>query len=150
MLNNTELETILPILEKLTPETQPLWGAMSAQRMIEHLSDAIAIATEKIPVTAVITDPERIVKMQHWLTTDAEMAHNIEVPFAGKNVPLRNEEIELALDELVDELLYFEEYFAGNDSKTSLHPFYGQLNYTQWQLLNKKHLTHHFKQFGLI
>jgi hypothetical protein len=149
MLEKTDLETLLPLFEKLTAETKAKWGTMNAQRMVEHLSDTLQIATQKLLVTPVVIDLEKIVKMQAWLETDKEMAQNIEVDHAQKNTPLRNEELELAVDEFVDELLHFEEFFE-KPNTTSNHPFYGDLNYKQWQLMNKKHFTHHFKQFGLI
>jgi hypothetical protein len=148
MLENTDLETLLPFFEKLTPETKAIWGTMSPQRMVEHLSDVFRIATQKLIIEPVIIDPEKIAKMQAWLETDKEMAQNIEVAHA-KNIDLRNEELELAVDEFVDELLHFEEFFE-KPNITSNHPFYGDLNYNQWKLMNKKHFTHHFKQFGLI
>jgi hypothetical protein len=149
MLENTDLETLLSLFEKLTPETKAIWGTMSSQRMVEHLSDVLRIATQQVKIEPVVTDPEKIAKMQAWLETDKEMAQNIVVGHAKKDTDLRNEELELAVDEFVDELLHFEEFFE-KPNVTSSHPFYGDMNYNQWKLMNKKHFTHHFKQFGLI
>lgn len=145
----TTLESILPYLEKLTPSSKALWGSMSAQRMIEHLTDSIRIATGENPQELLIEEA-KIPKMILFLESDKPMAQNIEVPFAGKDTPLRNEEIELAVDEFVDAFLAFEELYETNLDLTHIHPYYGPLNYQQWQRLNAKHLTHHFKQFGLI
>lgn len=143
------IENILKTLDKLTPATKPAWGEMNAQRMVEHLTDTLRIATGKNPQEIAIP-PDKIDKMQGFLVSDKPMARNIEVPFAGKNVVLRNEELPLAIDEFVDEYLLFEDIFESNVNHTSTHPFYGALNYHQWLLLNDKHLNHHFEQFGLI
>jgi hypothetical protein len=78
------------------------------------------------------------------------MMKNVEVPFAGENTPLRHEEMALAIDELVLELIDFEDYYVEDEKKTTLHPYYGHLNYDLWILLHKKHFSHHFAQFGLI
>jgi hypothetical protein len=144
------LESVLPLLEKLDQHTTPLWGSLTAQGMIEHLTDSIHLANGNAPFTQLLIPEEKIESMQRFLSSDKEMMRNIEVPFAPKNRVIRHEEIDLAIDELVDAWMQFEEHFEENPTKTENHPFYGQLNYEQWLLLHKKHLTHHFKQFGLI
>lgn len=146
-----DLETILAYLNRLTPETQPQWGKMSAQRMVEHLTDSLRIATGKNPQQLEIPE-DRIERMVAFLDSDKPMAHNISVSFATPemNDHLRNEELELAIDEFVEEWLEFEELFETEAARTSLHPFYGELNYEQWKRLSEKHHTHHFTQFGLI
>jgi hypothetical protein len=149
MSNKWNLENILKTLDKLSANKKPTWGEMSAQRMVEHLTDTLRIANGNNPQNLAIP-ADKIEKMQSFLETDKPMARNIEVPFAGKNVKLRNEELEIAVDELADEWLLFEDIFENQTNHTSLHPFYGELNYRQWLLLNDKHLNHHFEQFGLI
>lgn len=149
MFVDTTVESVIEHLSKLEADTQPKWGKMSAQRMIEHLTDAVRIATGKNPQNLLIPE-EKIESMQRFLASDKEMAQNIQVPFAKEDVDLRHSEIELALDELVEELIMFEELYAENEGLTQVHPFYGALDYDQWTRLNAKHLTHHFKQFGLL
>lgn len=143
------LESILPYLEKLSPETRPQWGSMSAQRMVEHLTDTLRIATGENPQETVIPQ-EKVERMQAFLESEKPMAQNIEVPFAAKETPLRNDELELAIDEFADAWLQFEELYEKNPDLKTPHPFYGPLSYEQWQKLNAKHLTHHFTQFGLL
>lgn len=144
-----DLETILSYLNQLTPQHQPNWGKMSAQRMVEHLSDVINIANGENPQTLLV-DEDKLPKMLAFLESDKPMAQNIEVPFAGKETPVRHEELELAVDEFIDTFLNFEELFEKNPDLKTIHPYYGPLNFEQWQRLNAKHLTHHFTQFGLI
>ncbi|MGV3630546.1 MAG: DUF1569 domain-containing protein [Bacteroidota bacterium] len=143
------LESVLPYLEKLTPETKPVWGSMSAQRMVEHLTDTLKIATGENPQKMEIPE-DKLPRMIAFLESDKPMAQNIEVPFASKEMDLRQEELELAIDEFVDTWLHFEELYEQNPALNEAHPYYGPLNYAQWQRLNSKHLTHHFTQFGLM
>lgn len=143
------LETILSYLDQLTPQHQAKWGSMSAQRMVEHLTDTIKIATGENP-QALIVEEEKLPKMLAFLESDKPMAQNIEVPFAKKDEQLRHEELELAIDELVETFIEFEELYEANSGLTHVHPYYGPLNFEQWQRLNAKHLTHHFVQFGLM
>ncbi|MNK00453.1 hypothetical protein D3C87_182380 [compost metagenome] len=149
MFIETDLETVLNHLNKLTPDTKPAWGKMSAQRMVEHLTDTLRIATGENPQELLIPE-EKVERMVAFLYTDKPMAQNMEVPFAKEGTPLRNEELELAVDEFVDVYLEFQELFAQDPELKTMHGFYGLLTYEQWDLLNKKHLTHHFTQFGII
>jgi hypothetical protein len=149
MFVTLSLEDLLNYLNQLTPETKPLWGTMNAQRMVEHLTDTLQIATGKNPQPLEITE-DRIPRMLEFLASDKPMAQNIAVPFAKPETMLRNAELELAIDEFVDEWLEFEELYEAQPNHTAVHPYYGPLNGEQWKKLSQKHLTHHFKQFGLI
>jgi hypothetical protein len=142
-----EITHILSRMDSLSPDAKPLWGSMSAQRMIEHLSDSLRIASGKDHFPLEVPE-EKHDKMKAFLHSDKPMARNIEVSFALKETPLRNEEIELAIDEFLLEWIDFEEHFA-DESQTEVHPYYGPLNFNEWSLLNQKHLTHHFEQFGI-
>lgn len=143
-----DIAEIIQRLDKLRADSKPLWGEMSAQRMVEHLTDIVKISSGKTKLPLEIPK-EKIEKMQLFLESDKPMAKNIEVSFAKKETELRNEEIELAIDEFLLEWLDFEEHFATDEKRTEQHPFYGDLNYDQWCKLHAKHLTHHFEQFGI-
>lgn len=144
-----ELENLLAILSKLKTETAPNWGQMSSQRMVEHLADclymSIGLGDFKLEVVE-----DRIERMQAWLDTDKPMAKDIQVSFATPSSPLRNDELETAIDEFTDAFLSFLEHYENHPHQKALHPAYGQLNYAQWQRLHYKHFAHHFEQFGLI
>jgi hypothetical protein len=146
-----DLETLLTYLNRLTPGTQPKWGNMSAQRMVEHLTDSLQIATGKNPQEQEIPE-DKIARMHAFLVSDHPLPQNFSVSFATPemNNKLRHEELELAIDEFVEEWLYFEELFESDPDRTAVHPNYGPLNYEQWKRLAEKHHTHHFTQFGLI
>lgn len=151
MFISPDLETVINHLDRLTLDTQPQWGSMSAQRMVEHLTDSLRIATGKNPQPLLIPE-DKIERMLAFLESDKPMAHDIAVPFATPemNTQLRNEELELAIDEFVEEWLEFEELYAAEENHSEVHPYYGPLNYDQWMRLHQKHLTHHFEQFGLL
>ena len=149
MFIETDIETLLPYFEKLKPETKPLWGSMSAQRMVEHLTDTLRIATGENPQALEIPE-DRIPRMVAFLDSDKPMAQGIVVPFAPAGEPLRHEEIELAVDEYIETWLDMEALYENNPGLTHPHPFYGPLNFDQWKRLHSKHLTHHLTQFGLL
>ena len=144
-----DLEPMLVQLSTLNAKTKPNWGSMSAQRMVEHLADALYMSTGQGNFQLEIAE-ERIERMQAWLETDKPMAKDIQVSFASPSTPLRNDELETAIDEFTDAFLSFLEYFETNPTQTNIHPFYGNLNFEQWKRLHTKHFAHHFEQFGLI
>ncbi len=149
MFIEADIETILNKLSTLEETQKPIWGSMSAQRMVEHLTDSVKVASGKIILDLLIPE-EKIEKMQLFLASDKPMARNIEVPFATKDTELRHSEIDLAIDELTEEWCDFQELFEENENIKTVHPYYGALNYEQWKKLHSKHFTHHFEQFGLI
>ena len=144
-----DLCAFLEILENLDEKKSASWGKMTPQRMIEHLCDCIYMSCG-IGNHEVLIPEEKIKGMQAFLISDKEMPQNIQVPFAKENTPLRNTDIELALDEFTMAWVDFEEIYSEDSKKTALHPYYGNLNYEQWLLLHSKHFTHHFTQFGLV
>ena len=143
------LEVILQHLENLNAETKASWGEMSAQRMVEHLSDSLQMAIGKNLFSLEIPE-DKIPRMKEFLLSDKPMAKNIEVPFAKKDENLRNDNLELAIDELAENWIEFEDYYSENENNENLHPYYGLLNYEQWLRLHAKHFSHHLEQFGLL
>ena len=148
MFVKADLEEILQLLNKLEEDVQPKWGKLTPQEMVEHLTDSLKLASGAIK-QKLITPSEKIESMQHFLETDKEMIKNIKLPFAAKERVLRNENLSDAIDEFVEHWLAYESHFESGNT-TELHPFYGELNFSQWQKFNSKHLTHHFKQFDIF
>lgn len=144
-----ELESMLAQLSRLQATTTAKWGQMSAQRMVEHLADALYMSIGQGDFKLEVAE-DRIERMQAWLETDKPMAKDIQVSFATPSTPLRNDELETAIDEFTDAFLTFLEHYETQPNQTALHPYYGQLNFGQWQRLHAKHFAHHFEQFGLI
>ena len=144
-----DLCAFLEILKNLDEKKSASWGKMNPQRMIEHLSDCIYMSCG-IGNHELLIPEEKIKGMQAFLNSDKEMPQNIQVPFAKENTPLRNTDIEIAIDEFTMAWVDFEEMYSEDSKKTALHPYYGNLNYEQWLLLHSKHFTHHFSQFGLM
>lgn len=148
MKSHWTLEEALEALEKLNPNTKAEWGSMSAQKMVEHLSDFFRVASAKTPQKLLIPE-EKLESMQRFLYSEKPMNKNIKVDFLAPELSLRHDNLELAIDEFAEEWVDWELYFDEKPNITSTHPYYGDLNLEKWQRLNAKHLNHHFEQFGL-
>lgn len=142
------LEFILSHLNKLEESSTPQWGNMSAQRMVEHLSDSLNMAMGNGKHELAIPE-EKLPSMLGFLWSEKPMAKNIQVHFAPENYTLRNETMELAIDEFCELWIDFETSYEESPEKISLHPYYGPLDYKGWLRLHAKHFTHHFQQFNL-
>jgi hypothetical protein len=144
-----DLESFLNILSKLEESSTPSWGSMSAQRMVEHLTDGINMSMGNGNYVLEIPE-DRVAKMVQFLDSDKPMAQNIQVSFAKPDTALRNADLEEAIDEFTLGWVDFEELNENQPDFTAIHPYYGNLNFEQWKRLHSKHFTHHFNQFGLL
>ncbi len=144
-----DLNKILPLLNSLNKDSKPLWGSMSAQRMIEHLSDTIDLALGKTTVKLEIPE-DRVDKAQAFLFSEHPMPKNFKVSFATEEMKLRNDHISSAIQEFERKWKQFESFIDQNPGFSNLHPNFGELNKDQWIRLHRKHLTHHMEQFGLV
>ena len=145
----TDLSTFLEVFKNLDASTKPLWGNMSAQRMVEHLTDGInmsrGIGDHQLTVPA-----EKAEQLKQFLHTDKPMAQNIQVPFALPDNALRNADLDDAIDEFTITWVDYEEEQEFEPEKLAIHPFCGNLTREEWLKVHAKHFTHHFKQFGLM
>ncbi len=144
-----ELVTMLDALDRLTISKKPVWGKMTAQEMVEHLSDLLIMSRGLNNFTPNEND-ETYARRQQFLYSDKEMARNIAIPFRKDIIELRHNELELSIDEFTIEWLNFIEYYEENPGATETHPYYGELDFEKWGKLHVKHFKHHFQQFELI
>lgn len=142
-----QLETILIHLDQLNENTPPIWGKMNAIQMVEHLTDVLQAAQEKIKVSLVVPE-EKLDDYQKFMLSDKPIPKGSEAPYPKRDTP-RNENLDLAIDEFAEEWVNFEDFFMENPKKTSLHPYFGQLDYKKWLIMHAKHITHHLTQFGI-
>lgn len=144
------LQEYAPLLSSIDESTQPLFGKMNVQQMVEHMSDSVQIANGK--VLKVNTQPNELTeKMKAFMMSDRSFKDNTPNPeMPAIPLPLRNSTMEEAIEELQNELKVFENYFIQNPSITLTNPFFGDLNFAEWTHLLHKHATHHLRQFGVI
>ncbi len=145
-----DLKTIPFYLEKLTEDTKPAWGKMTAQHVIEHLGNTLVIVSTKKEIP-VVTPEENLAAYRQFLMSDKPFSRNIPNPFVGENPPaLRFENLETAKNKLISALESFHNFFKENPEARPVHPFFGKLNYEEWLQFQRKHFQHHFEQFGLL
>jgi hypothetical protein len=145
-------QQFIKLLYPLPATTKGKWGKMNAQQMVEHLILIFQSSSGKI--TAKLTTPqEHLPKYKEFLWSNKEFRENTKAP-AGlvpeEPAPLQHTSMQLALQELQDELDYFFNYFKTHLGVTTMHPAFGELNFEEWIQIHYKHVVHHLKQFGLL
>jgi oxepin-CoA hydrolase / 3-oxo-5,6-dehydrosuberyl-CoA semialdehyde dehydrogenase len=147
---NDSLSEIIQHVDKLTKDTKPLWGKMTAQHMIEHLIFALRISNGKLTVGCFIPE-ERWSTVGKILMSERPLPKNFINPIIGENlIPLEFVNLAESKNNLRKEFEDFLRYFIEHPDATFLNPTFGQLNKAEWEMFHKKHFTHHFGQFGLL
>ncbi|RYD70081.1 MAG: DUF1569 domain-containing protein [Sphingobacteriales bacterium] len=136
-------------LKNLTPETQPQWGRMTAQHMIEHLTNSVNASNGRKQFEPAFT-AEEIARAKEFLMSEKPLPRGVQTVVNGDLPALRNETMEDAKRELRQALDEYENHYMFSNEAKHAHPRFGHLNRDEWDVFHDKHFTHHFKQFGLL
>lgn len=143
---------ILPLLADFTSDTKGQWGKMNGQQMVEHLTVIFKISSGRINLP-LVTPPELLPKYKEFLMSEKEFRENTKAPaqyIPDEPVPLKYATIQEALQGLERSINEFFTYFSDDAEIKTMHPVFGELNFSEWVQLHHKHVIHHLKQFGLI
>ncbi|PZD78673.1 phenylacetic acid degradation bifunctional protein PaaZ [Mesonia sp. K7] len=145
-------EVIKSALAKLKEGTQPEWGNMNAQQMVEHLEYTYRIASGEIQDFEIKTPEKVLQKVHDTLYNYEKMPRNFEFPlYESKSAPaLKHENLEQAKEKLLEAREDYLRFFKENKEATLKNAVFGELNRFEWYLLERKHLNHHFEQFNLF
>lgn len=147
LVDITDTARFAALLQKLTPETKPIWGKMTAQQMVEHMIDQVEYTNgRKIPTLDVSPQKAAEGKAQ-WIFTDLEIPRGIVI--ASPPDEYRYPDLQTAVRQLIAEIDTFHAYYK-TPGLTQIHGGFGPLSYREWINWHGKHFTHHFKQFGLV
>ncbi|MFK7000239.1 DUF1569 domain-containing protein [Flavobacterium oreochromis] len=137
-------EELICRIEKLTPESEALWGNMSVDQMMKHCIAPIDVATGdlvlKIPFIMQLFG--RIIKKK---VLNNEFKHNS--PTAPQFIFKEKYDFEKTKSELIKKTRKFQDGIQ--IIKLNTHPFWGKLSNQDWNKLQWNHLDHHLRQFGV-
>ena len=145
-------EKIEELLLKLQPDLKPKWGIMTPQHMIEHLEYTYKIASGEIQDFEVAT-PEKILDKVHAsLYNYQKFPQNSQFPQLEKDKldDLKHPDLETAIEKFKEQREKYLEFFKENPDAKLKNLVFGELNRYESYLLERKHLNHHFEQFGLL
>ena len=147
---NSQINELLQNLERLNSDTEPQWGTMTAQKMVEHLINTFLIASGQLHIEC-FSEDSKLPILKKILMSDRPMPKGFDSP-ANKKVQqdYKYNNIDEAKKNLLNEVNAFYKYFDENPDAKLMNPTFGELNKEEWIQFHKKHLTHHFTQFGLL
>ena len=139
-------------LSKLTTDSKASWGMLTPQHLVEHLEANMRMASGEFQDFDIHTPADQLEKyhdsVYNYRAMPKEHKHPLLNPEALE--PLKHADLTIAKQKFLEAYDSFEAYFKANPEATTKNAVFGMLDKFEWDLLNIKHLNHHFKQFGII
>jgi oxepin-CoA hydrolase/3-oxo-5,6-dehydrosuberyl-CoA semialdehyde dehydrogenase len=138
-------------LDKLTEQSTANWGIMTPQHMVEHLTHGLESAVNKIKLD-IATPEEHLEKYTDSLYNYYPFPKNSKTPVLEDGIlaDLRCESLAESKKQFLEAFDDFELYYKENPEAKSSNAVFGALDKDLWDLMNRKHFNHHFKQFGIL
>jgi len=145
-------EKISECLSKLSEDAKPKWGIMTAQHMIEHLEYTYKIAAGEIQDFEIATPEKILEKVKNSLYNYKKFPQNSQFPLLEKDTldTLKYGDLATAIEKFKGQREAYLDYFKERPDATLRNMVFGDLNKYEWYLMERKHLNHHFDQFGLL
>lgn len=135
------------MLENLAADTNPKWGMMTAQHMLEHLAKLTKSSIKSYgPPPAEPTDGQ--LKFKAFINNGIPFKKNDSKK--GKLDDLYYGTIEEAKAAVIEAVNRFYNAFEQNPDLQPFNPIMGALSFEELQNFHDRHYRHHFEQFGLL
>jgi oxepin-CoA hydrolase/3-oxo-5,6-dehydrosuberyl-CoA semialdehyde dehydrogenase len=152
VLTEMSEDKIIECLSNLKEDVKPKWGIMTPQHMVEHLEYTYKIASGEIQDFEIATPEKILEKVHNSLWNYDKFPRNSQFPQLEKDTldTLKHSDLATAIDKFKEQRAKYLEYFKDNPEAKLKNLVFGELNKYESYLLERKHLNHHFEQFGLI
>lgn len=142
----TTAETVARI-EKLSPETQPLWGKMNVSQMLAHCNVTYEMAyTDQHPAPKGIMKIILKLFVKNMVVSEKPYKKNLKT--APQFLIVDERDFQKEKERLVAYIKKTEELGAAHfDGRKNLS--FGKMTKQEWNNMFYKHLDHHLQQFGV-
>lgn len=139
-------------LSRLTIDHKANWGTMTPQHMVEHIEKTMRFASGEIQDYEISTPAEQLDKWREMIFNHRSMPRGHQHPLMKPNElePLAHPDLETAKKKLLEAFDAYEAYFKEHPEARTKNVVFGMMDKFEWDLLNVKHLNHHFEQFGIL
>jgi len=144
--NAADNQEIIARINKLTPESQALWGKMNAAQMLSHCHGPIDVAFGDLNLKANFILQLLGKMFKNKILNSAEFKK--DSPTAPAFIRNGACDFEQSKADLIQKINCFSE-LGEKAIKTTKHPFFGEMTFNEWDRLHVMHLDHHMKQFGV-
>ncbi len=133
-------------IQKLTPETNALWGKMNVSQMLLHCQKPFLIAKGDL-----VPKPNPIIKFLFGKSAKKQLVSGVpfkkSLPTFPEAIITDKREFEKEKAGLIKTISDFQK--SGDNGLTkNQHPFFGDMSVSDWNMLMTQHLDHHLRQFG--
>jgi len=147
IFDQKQTDAIIARINKLTPETKPLWGKMSVDQMLAHCNVSYELAFENIhPKPNVVMKVILKLLVKQGVVNETPYKRNLRTAPVFVITDPKNFEAEKK--RLIDYINKTQELGADYFDGRASHSF-GKLTSTEWNNMFAKHLDHHLTQFGV-
>ncbi|MBV1924436.1 MAG: phenylacetic acid degradation bifunctional protein PaaZ, partial [Flavobacteriaceae bacterium] len=145
-------DKITSCINSLTSTTKAKWGTLTPQHMVEHVEFTYRIASGEFQDFEIATPEKYVEKVRDSLYNYEPFPKEVDFPLHKKGAleDLRHANLEEAKKMLLEAREEYLTYFKENPERITKNAVFGEINKYEWYLLERKHLNHHFSQFGLI
>lgn len=136
-------EEVIHRLNKLTPDTRPLWGKMNVQQMLAHLQQPILVTYGRQQPAG-----NFLFKFLGPLIKPAlygPKPYKRGLPTDKTYIVTDNRNFEKERQKLIELVREFRE----DNIPDKPHPLFGKMTKEQWSKATWKHLDHHLQQFNV-
>ncbi len=126
---------------------------MTPQLMVEHMEEVVRNGMGQLkPENFPALPEEKLEKLQDWLYTEDEIQPGAKYPLLQEDETMqpKYKNLDQAKEKLLEAVKEYNVHYRENPSAETYHPRFGMLNKEMSELFQRKHFTHHFKQFGLV
>jgi len=140
------VDELMSRIDKLQPSAQRQWGKMDVAQMMAHCSAALDMASGRV-------NPPRIL-IGRLIGSFLKSVYTNERPFSPNSptdktlVVSDPREFGREREQLKTKIRDFHDRGEAKCTRNP-HPFFGELNSSQWSRGMYKHLDHHLRQFGV-
>lgn len=147
LFKQSDVEELITRINKVTPESKPLWGKMNAAQLMAHCIAPLKMAHGEIPSKRNLMSLlfGKMFKKK-YIIRNAVFPKNLPTDphFLVPN-PMQ---FEMERNRLIQKLQEFSAK-GPNGITNKVHSFFGPMIAEEWDILQYKHLDHHLKQFGV-
>jgi hypothetical protein len=143
LFDTTVKEDIINRINKLTPQSQALWGKMNVAQMLVHCQMPLGVATGNHTLKGNFFMRLIGPLFKKQLFNDKPFKRNL--PTDKSFIITHTHDLEKERQNLIAMINSFSAATMSNEP----HPFFGKLTNEEWSCGTWKHLDHHLQQFGV-
>ena len=145
-------EKVAECINKLTENSKPSWGILTPQHLLEHLEQGYKVMSGEIQDFEIATPEKILEKVHNSLYNYDKFPRGTQFPTMKKDEleNLIHPDFETAKAKFFEAREQYKTFFKENPEAILKNMVFGELNKYESYLLERKHLNHHFEQFGVL